>query len=161
MGIFFSGSELFEVALGIERNGMTFYQTIAERTKNKDVKAAYDHLASEEKKHLNTFQGMLKSVGDYRAQGNYTEEYMLYLKALIDSNVFTDDKAAKEMAGKASKEAEALHIGITAEKDSILFYSEMRDLVRESDRHIVDAIIGEEKAHLRQLSQLKAKLQKT
>lgn len=65
------------------------------------------------------------------------------------------------MANKASSEAEALHIGIIAEKDSILFYSEMRNLVRESDRHIIDAIVGEEKAHLRQLSQLKAKLQKT
>lgn len=161
MAIFFSGSELLEIALGIERNGAVFYQALADRTGNKDVKAIYGYLAGEEKKHLNTFQGMLNSVGRYKPPESYAEEYMLYLRALIDSAVFPDDKVAKEMASKASSEAEALHIGIIAEKDSILFYSEMRNLVRESDRHTIDAIIGEEKAHLRLLSQLKAKLEKT
>jgi len=161
MSILFSGSELLEVALGIERNGAAFYQDLANKAGGEDVKAIYDYLAGEEGKHLNTFQDMLGSVGQYKPPESYTEEYMLYLRALIDSIVFPDDKVAKEMANKASSEAEALHMGIIAEKDSILFYSEMRNFVQESDRHIIDAIIGEEKAHLRQLSQLKTKLQKS
>ena len=52
-------------------------------------------------------------------------------QVLFDSVVFPDDKAAKEIANKVSSEGEALHIGVIAEKDSILFYYEMRNLVRE------------------------------
>jgi len=38
MAVFFSGSELLEIAKGIERNGMAFYQALADKTGNKDVK---------------------------------------------------------------------------------------------------------------------------
>ena len=161
MGIFFSGNELVEIASKIESNGIVFYESLAAKAGNKESENVYEYLAGEEKKHLATFQGMLKSVGQYKPPETYTEEYTLYLRELVDSVVFPDDKAAKEMANKASSEAEALYFGILAEKDSILFYSEMRNLVREADRHIIDAIISEEKAHLRQLSQLKAKVQRS
>ncbi|GAF82729.1 unnamed protein product, partial [marine sediment metagenome] len=69
-----------------------------------------------------------------------------------------DDKVAREMAEKAASSAEAIQIALGAEKDSILYYSEMRNLVRERDREMVDRIIEEEKSHLRQLSDLKKKL---
>jgi len=162
MGILFSGSELVNIAIGIERKGVVYYESLAKSTTDTSLKDTYNYLANMERKHMEIFQKMLDSVGKYQPTyaGETEEEYELYLRALIDSVVFPDDKVAKEMANKTSSEAEALHIGIIAEKDSILFYLEMRNLVRESDRHIIDAIVGEEKAHLRQLSQLKAKLQK-
>lgn len=161
MSILFSGSELLEVALGIERNGAAFYQALADKTKNKDAKAIYDYLAGEEKKHLNTFQSMLDSLGKYQPAESYPGEYMLYLKSLIDSAVFTDAAAAQEKAEKASSEIEALDIGIQAEKDSILFYVEMQNLVSPPDGKVVSTIIDEERDHLRQLSQLKHRVQES
>ena len=160
MSIFFSGSELLEIAVGIERNGAAFYQALADKTQNKDAKAIYDYLASEERKHLNTFQSMLSSVGKYRPLETYAGEYMLYLKSLVDSTVFTDITAAQQKAEKISNEIEALATGIQAEKDSILFYSEMQNLVPKSDRQVVYNIINEEKGHLRQLHELKQIVQK-
>ena len=58
MAVFFSGSELLEIAVGIERNGMAFYQALADKTGNRDVRDMYDHLAGEEKKHLDTLFGV-------------------------------------------------------------------------------------------------------
>ena len=160
MSILFSGSELLEIALGIERNGAAFYQALADKTKNKNAKAIYEHLASEERKHLNTFQGMLNTLGQYQPPEAYAEEYMLYLKSLVDSSVFSNVTEARQKAEKISGEIEALDTGIQAEKDSILFYTEMQNFVRQPDQKIVLNIIDEEKAHLRQLSQLKQTLQK-
>lgn len=160
MSILFSGSELLETALGIERNGAAFYEALADKTQSKDAKAIYDYLASEERKHLNTFQGMLNTVGRYQPPEAYAEEYMLYLKSLVDSSVFSSATEAQQKAEKISSEIEALDTGIQAEKDSILFYTEMQNFVRQPDNKVVLDIIGEEKAHLRQLSQLKQKLQK-
>ena len=135
MSIFFTGSELLEMALGIERNGAAFY----------------DYLANEEKKHLNTLQGMLNNAGQYQPPEDYAEECMLYLKSLVDNSVFSNITEAQQKAEKISSEIEALDTGVQAEKDSILFYLEMQNFVRQPDRKIVLKIIDEGKAHLRRL----------
>ena len=158
MGIFFSGSELVSIAIGIERSGLAFYLSLVEVEKDVMAKGAYKYLAEMEENHAKTFQGMLDRVSDYKPPEVYAEEYELYLKALVDSAVFTNDKVAREMAEKVTSSAEAIQIGIGAEKDSILFYSEMRNLVPERDRQVIERIIEEEKSHLRQLSNLKKKL---
>lgn len=158
MGVFFSGSELLEIAIGIERNGMAFYQALADKTGSKDVKDIYNHLAGEEKKHLDTFQSMSNSLGQAKPQETYTEEYMLYLKSLVDSVVFSNVTEARQKANKVFNEIEALDTGIQAEKDSILFYTELQNLVRERDRKVVLKVLDEEKSHLRQLSKLKREL---
>ena len=160
MSILFSGSELLEIALGIERNGAAFYEALAYKAQDKDTKAIYKHLASEERKHLNTFQGMLNTVGQYQPPEDYAKEYMLYLKSLVDNSVFSNITEAQQKAEKISSEIEAVDTGVQAEKDSILFYTEMQRFVRQPDQKIVLNIIDEEKAHLRQLSQLKQMLQK-
>ena len=158
MGVFFSGSELLEIAMGIERNGMAFYQALADKTGKRDVKDIYNYLAGEEKKHLDIFQGMSDSLGQVKPSETYTEEYMLYLKSLVDSAVFSNVTEAQQKAAKISNEVEALDTGIRAEKDSILFYIELQNLVRERDRKVVLKILDEEKNHLRQLSELIAEL---
>lgn len=158
MAVFFSGSELLDVAVGIERNGMAFYQALADKAGSKDVKDIYNYLAGEEKKHLNTFQSMSDSLGQAKPPETYTEEYMLYLKSLVDSAVFSNVTEAQQKANKVLNEVEAINIGIQAEKDSILFYTELHSLVRERDSKVVLNILDEEKKHLRQLSGLKRRL---
>jgi rubrerythrin len=158
MGVFFTGRELVEIAIGIERNGAIFYDSLVNSTQDVMVRGAYKYLADKEREHVEIFHNMLGSVGEYQPPETHTEEYALYLKALVDSAVFTDDQVARAMAQKVSSDAEAIQIALGAEKDSILFYSEMRDLVRSSDREVIDKIIAEEKSHLRHLSEFKKKL---
>jgi rubrerythrin len=104
---------------------------------------------------------MSDSLAQVKPPETYTEEYMLYLKALVDSAVFSNVTEAQQKAGKVSGQIEAIDTGIQAEKDSILFYTELQNLVRERDRKVVLSILDEEKKHLRQLSDLKAKSQGT
>ena len=160
MGIFFSGSELLEIAIGIERNGMAFYQALADKTGNRNVKDIYHYLAGEEKKHLDTFEGMSDSLRQAKPLETYTDEYMLYLKSLVANTVFSNITEARQKADKVFNKIEALDTGIHAEKDSILFYTELQNLVKERDRKVVLNVLDEEKKHLRQLSELKAKSQR-
>jgi len=153
----FSGGELINIAIGIEKNGIAYYESLAKSTTDTSQKDSYNYLADMERKHMETFQNMLNSVGKYQPTytGEDEEEYELYLKALVDSAVFTNDEVARQIAQKASSPSEAIQIALGAEKDSILFYSEMRDLVPEKDRPLIWGIINEEKSHIRQLSSLK------
>ena len=158
MGIFFSGRELIEIAIGIEKNGAIFYDSLAGSSKNSATWDTYRYLADQEREHAAVFQKMLDSVHESKPPETYTEQYNLYLKALIDSLVFTDDKVSIKMAQNVKNDAEAVQISMGAEKDSILFYVEVKDLVRRSDRKVVGKIIEEEKSHLRQLTEIKKSL---
>ena len=155
MSIFFSGGEILEMAMGIERNGITFYDTLAEKTSDTDICSLYTYLSDEEKKHLMSFRNMAGPEGKYVPAESYPGENMQYLKSLIDSAVFMDIADARRLAENTVSEYNAINIGIQAEKDSILFYSELRNIVNVPDRQIVDTIIEAEKDHLRQLSELK------
>jgi len=72
--------------------------------------------------------------------------------------VFTKEKKGTEIAQKIKDDKEAIEIGIDAEKDSILFYTEMKKLVPKDGHKTIDKLIGQEQEHLRKLSELKRSL---
>lgn len=156
MGVFFSGSEMLEIAIEIENSGIRFYDTLSERTQNTEFSARFKYLSGEEKKHLDIFRNMVDSAGKYEPPESYPGEYMLYLKSLVDNAIFKNVDDAQQKAQKASSAGEAIEIGIQAEKDSILFYIEMEPMVGKPDRSIIVNILQMEKDHLRQLCELKA-----
>lgn len=161
MGIHLSGKEIIDIAVGIEISGAAFYDQLAGSTKETGTRVVYGKLADREREHAKTFQNMLGATGAYVNSRPYDEEYDTYLKTLVESAVFKNERSAREAAKNVATEPEAIEIGIRAEKDSILFYSAIQGLVRREDADIVGAIIKEEKSHLAQLSDLKTKLGKS
>jgi rubrerythrin len=97
---------------------------------------------------------MLSSVEIAQPLDTYTEEYDLYLKSLVDSAVFSDEQKAKDIASKLSSTDEAIQIALTAEKESILFYSTIQEFTKRSEQEIITKIIGEEKSHISRLQKL-------
>ena len=158
MSISFSGSELINIAIGIERRGIAFYDIMTRSTENATARSAFQHLADMEREHVKVFQSMLDEADKYQLPEAYAGEYADYLQALVDSAVFTDEMATSEMVTRADSVIEALELAIRAEKDSILFYYEMGDIMPQRAHSMVGKIIAEEKLHLRQLSELKKKL---
>lgn len=158
MSISLSGSELINVAIGIERRGIAFYDVMVKSTKNAAARAIFQHLVDMERQHIQIFQDMLSEAGKYQIPEVYTAEHAAYLQALADSAVFTDDLAISEMTTEANTDIEAIELAIGAEKDSILFYYEMKDMLPRRAHTMVNKIIAEEKSHIRQLSGLKKEL---
>ena len=153
----FTAAELLDIAVGIERNGVAYYDSLSQAADDPALKRTYEQLADMERHHVEVFQQMRNSVSGAGAVVPVEDEaeYGAYLKALIDSSVFTDDRVARELARRAEGPAEALQLALGAEKDSILFYTETRDLVPQRQREAIDNIIKEERSHVRQLSDLK------
>jgi len=158
VAVTFSGSELINIAIGIEGRGIAFYDTMARSTENAAARDAFQYLADMERMHIQIFQGMLGEADKYQPPETYAGEYAAYLQALIDSAVFTDDAITSEMATRASSDIEAMELAIGAEKDSILFYYEMKEIMPQRAQPTLNKIITEEKSHLWQLSELKKKL---
>jgi rubrerythrin len=148
----YSLAEIFTFAIKIEEQGIAFYEAMAKKTKIKDAKELYLYLRDEEIKHRETFQDMLAGLEQAVAP---TGETSAYLKALVEAVVFRkDDGQLKAL----SNDSTALDYAIDREKDSILFYIEIKEHVPEQGRSAVDKIIEEERTHIIKLLDIKEKI---
>ena len=161
MSIVFSGDELLNIAISIERRGMTFYDIMAKSTDNEAARVVFEALVNMEREHITIFEDMMDEIGPYQISESSSPELSGYVQALIDDAVFTDDTITSEMATQADSDIKALELGISAEKDSILFYYEMKDLMPKQTLAVIERVILEEKSHLQQLTEVKKRLQTT
>ncbi len=151
----FTAKNLIETAIGIERRGIMFYDVMARSTDDPRAKAVFEGLAGMERIHEATFESMLT---DQDIEAETPSENRDYIQALIDGAVFTDDFITSEMAEQADTDLKALELAISAEKDSILFYYELRDVLPQSMASLVNTILDEEKRHLEQLTAIRKNL---
>jgi len=159
MSVFFSVQEVVEMAISTERSGQVFYQIASKLTKEKNLKELLGYLAGEEEKHLKTFQGLYDVLKERGEQAPYNwEEVKLYLKAIIDSRFFTGPDKAIQMAREAKSGIEVLNSAISFEKETLLFFYEMLEVVKSQESNLIKKIIEEEKKHVRKLSAMKSRL---
>ena len=154
----FNGSEIVELGIQIEKNGRDFYNVLAKQSKNKKAGDIFKFLAGEEEKHIAVFKDIISSVQRYEPQEAYTGEYFAYMNALAGEYVFTEKDKGAEIAKRIKTDKEAIDMGIGFEKDSILFYAGLREVVPEEAHKPVDALMAQERNHLRQLADLKSNL---
>ena len=80
------------------------------------------------------------------------EEYDQYVQAALDSALFSGpDKALAAVEG-LKDDKEALRMALGFEKDTLLFYYDLREMLREAERKVVNEIIREEKSHVMRLA---------
>ena len=149
MGLDFNANEIFEIAEQIERNGGVFYRKAAESVEGEEKEFLLG-LAKMEDDHEVTFAALRKELTDKeKASTTFDpeDEAALYLKALADTRVFFE----KEL--NPTNMIDILKAAVLAEKDSIIFYLGMKELVPEKyGKDKIDDIIKEEMAHIKLLS---------
>ena len=155
MADFFNAFEVFEMAEQVERNGVRFYQRAAAASADEHLKDALLDLARMEQDHIRIFSTMKQELsGQPWAEGFEQEnEAVLYLRALMAGKIFDEKEDPADLVGKMSM-PEVLKKAIALEKDSIAFYTGIKELVpAEFGKGRMDAIIREEMRHVRILSE--------
>jgi len=162
MAISFNLDEIFEMAEQIERNAAKFYRDAAKRASDGSVQKMFIDLAAMEDGHLKIFQDMRKQLGpEEKEQSTFDpdSEAVLFLQAMADSHG-TEGKKERSVKFTGSESMqEILKIAVAAEKDSVVFYTAIKELVdvgAGTDK--VEAIISEELGHLAVLKQQLVKL---
>ena len=158
MGNIFSGSEIIEMGIQIEKNGKNFYDALVEKVKDDKAKEVFKYLAAEEAKHIAAFQNILDSVKKYEPPESYPGEYFAYMNALAGDYVFTRKDAGAEFARNAKNDKEACNFGIKFEKESVIFYEHIKEAVPENEHKIIDELILQELGHLKRLYKLKEEM---
>src|SRR4030042_1829834 len=148
MAITFNTDEIFEMAEQIERNAAGFYRDAAKRSPDKATQKLFVELAAMEYNHMQIFQEMRSQLSPgEKEQETYDPEdqAILYLQAMADSHGTEGKKSRTEKLTGGEPMKEILQIAVAAEKDSIVFYTALKELVGpRAGRERVDQIIDEE-----------------
>jgi len=166
MGYDFNADEVFEMAEQIERNGVSFYLEAAEKISDKSLRPLFHDLAAMEVEHEKIFASMRTALSNEEKGPTVFDpegEAALYLRALADLQVFSkegeEDFTLHEDLSEQEKIKKILRTAMCLEKDSIVFYLGMKELVPEKlGKDKIDKIIREEMGHIRLLSGLREKL---
>ena len=164
MAIVFNADEIFEMAIRIENNGAAFYRKAAglqSDTKNQNF---LESLANMEDQHQRIFTEMRTTLTEKDKSPKVFDPYdevSQYLSAMADTmGGEGSPSVANSLTGDETLE-EILRIAVGLEKDSILFYLGIKDLIpHQSGQDRIDEIIKEERRHVVQLSNLLEKLKK-
>jgi rubrerythrin len=153
----YSAGEILDMAVRIEQNGAAFYRRAAELQAD-DAKTDFLlKLADMEDQHEQMFlamRGDLSAREKTQTAMDPYEQASLYLIALADTH---GGEGSPSVAEKLTGQESMMEILTTArdlEKESILFYVGMLDLVPEElGKQRIQRIIDEEKSHVVTLTQ--------
>jgi rubrerythrin len=151
-----TGDEIIEIAMRLEESGEAFYNAAAEKTTDAEVKALFEELAIQEQYHRRAFQQMGQDVVELALTPDQWDQFQAYTGALLQQSFFAKPEGALSQAVEALDEREALQGALNFEKETLLFFHELRDVMHGSGQQTVDRIIGEEKQHIQRLSAMLA-----
>ena len=138
--------ELLNVALKIESDGYEMYSKLAEENEG-DLKKLFSDLASQEREHQRRFKNIFdKCMDDEKQHADWSDdENAGYLMSFAELSIFP------QLSGdvKPDNVNDAIDMAIGVEKDSIIFYSDLKSYFK--DKKTIDEIIAEEKTHLMDL----------
>jgi len=147
-----TGDEIIEIAVRLEENGEVFYNAAAEKATTPAVKALFEELAVQEQYHRQAFQQMGRGVVELALTDEQWEDFQSYTGALLQNSFFAKPENALNVAAKAEDERSALQAALDFEKEAMLFFYELQDVVKGADKEVVGRIVQEEKQHIARLS---------
>jgi rubrerythrin len=152
-----------EIAETIERNGAKFYRHAAASCKDLRISSLFLKLAGWEDRHMEVFRQMKERYAGLRSPSDSGDAHApagakhgdgFKTRSMAGLAVFgIQPDPAKELTGRASRE-DALRLAVEKEKDSIVFYSGLKNFLDDgTDEKVLDDIIAEEMKHIRILTQ--------
>lgn len=151
----FTAAEALEMAMEIEKNGEVFYNAAAAKSDDAEITALFEDLAAQEQIHLKVFKKMLGGVGAApELPTQEYDQYQAYMQAALDNALFSGEDKALALAKTATNRETTLRAAIGFEKDTLLFFYDLREMVSEGDKGAISRIIGEERQHVRRLASL-------
>ena len=154
MSLTFNADEVYEMGEQIERNGRRFYQRAAKQTDSAEVRSLLLRLADMEAEHEKLFHNKRAKIAGSVPQVEYDpdDEVPRYLDAIVNGKIFASlEDPSQKLTGKESDEA-ILRMAVAAEKDSVVFYVGIRELVsKDLGGDQIDWLIGQELDHVADL----------
>ncbi len=152
----FNAHKILEIAEQIERNGVRFYRNAARLFEDRQIRNMFNNLATWEAKHQEVFAAMREKLPPqgHQAETAGPDDPAADPTAMAGLAVFgIQPEAAEKLTGKETR-GQVLKMALEREKDSIVFYTGLKDFVpARRDRDKIAEIVTEEMRHIRILSE--------
>ena len=152
----FSADEVFQMAIRIEESGAAFYRKAASLQSDASSRTFLQKLATMEDHHRATFEKMRKRLADMEKQKTVFDpegELGLYLQSMADRHGGEGSPVAADALTGDETLDEIITTAIGLEKESILFYVGLKDMVPAGyGKDKIEEIIREEQRHIVQLN---------
>lgn len=160
MKIYFNADEIFEMAEEIERQGAQFYEKAATLFKEPEIKQMLTSLSGMEVGHEKLFSSMRSKILSDEYKGYDPDEMAAaYIRTFTDGKVFNTKKNMCDDLTAGTTLRDVLSMAIQAEKNSILFYTGLKQVVPAAiGQDTIEKIIIEEMKHVVSLSEKLASL---
>lgn len=150
----FTAAEMVNIAVQLEQNGQFFYLRAAERSRSEEVKRLLEFLAKEEQRHESVFRSLQPTESEHRPAEEYPGQKSSFVQALLEERLLPPEEVVERVLPSLESDAEVLDFALNFEKDTILFYYEMRHLMGGTHREIMEDILAQEKTHVERLRRL-------
>jgi rubrerythrin len=154
MPTFYSRSELIDIAKQVEACGEAFYEAGAQHLGHPAVRELFAELRTEEIRHAHLFEQLLARLGGEDGAWRDDEQYVAHMRALAENRVFPTPEAARAAVSDLHSAQDAVRVAIGFEKDTILFFHELRPMLREADQGVIDVLMAEERRHIAKLDRM-------
>ena len=152
----FNADEIFTMAEKIEQNGARFYRTAGK--KFAAHASIFERLAGMEDNHYKRFSQMHKDISEREKESltaDPDDQGAALAEAWANGHVFDFSKDPSASLKALSGFADVIKFAISIEKESIVFYLGMKEMVPNfAGADQLDAIIKEEMSHIRILNDL-------
>ena len=151
MVITFTADEIFEMAEETERNAAEFYRQAAERCSNEETKKLLLDMSATEDEHLETFQNMREKLAAEEGLSIFDPlgRSAMYLQAMADARTWEGRISPMQDLSGNETAKEIIEIALGAEKEMVVFYVGLKDLVYfNAGKEKVEEIIIEELEHI-------------
>lgn len=147
-----TGDEVIEIAIRLEVRGEEFYRASASSATSASVQLLFTDLAEQEVHHRLAFERMGRDVVELALSPDQWDEFQAYTNALLDQSFFSRRQGAISELAQALDEREAVESALAFEKETLLFFHELRDAVRGAGKAVIGRIIDEERRHIQRLA---------
>ncbi len=149
---FLDAEDVVEIGVAVEEVGKKLYLEAAKKVVDKKVKQLFEKLADDEEEHIKTFRSMVQRSAKGKPAAGGTAG-RAHLRNLLMSNAFLDLERAKAMFSDAREEKTAVVLAIRFEKETLLLFHGMKEIVEDADLHVINGLIAEEEQHIADLSE--------
>lgn len=147
-----TASDVFAMAIGMERVGKDFYESLAVTGNDAKVCEFCMRAAREEADHLAVFQQMRQQWAKSANAGPTGAQYPAALETWAKAGIQPNPAAAQKVA-LAGNVKDALNMAIQMEKDAILFYGGLA-VNLPGLAQVIQGIVEQEQKHLTALQWL-------
>jgi len=148
----FTGNDLLDIAIKMEENGKTAYDTAQKTTQNKKLKALLQWMAQEEACHQLWFQQQKET----RIQDPNSTDFAEMLPDVLQEMMGKKSLSLDEVDfSKITHTRQMLETFIDFENDTVLFYEFLETFIQDKEAlDGLEKIIREETAHVNKLAEM-------